>query len=324
MRPSRITTAATLCLTAVGAATALSGCASEDTTTPFSFGGSAGSAGSGVGGTFFSSSGSSSTSGASFSTSGGPAVTTTGGGGSGGGSGGAGAGAGGAPDTAGSSSGGSATDAGSGGGGGVAPFMCGKAAGTAPLIDDFEDSNNAVAQLDGRSGIWENFDDTSLAGSYAPKSPTALKGRNASVGYCVAASGYSVWGANLVANLSAPKCGYDASVYKGVCFWAKGSVTGGGPMVFAVGTDDTVPMASGGKCGANCNAHYELKLNGASSLTDEYKEYCVEWSALALPSISGPKPLDAKALVQLEWKFPAGAGVSTDGEICIDDVRFME
>jgi hypothetical protein len=202
--------------------------------------------------------------------------------------------------------------------------MCGKAAGAAPLIDDFEDGNITVAQLDGRSGNWENFDDTSLGGSYTPKSPTALEGRNASVGYCIAVSGYSVWGANLVANLSGPKCGYDASVYKGVCFWAKGSVTGGGPMVFAVGTDDTVPAASGGKCSETCNAHYELKLTGASALTDEYKEYCVEWDALALPSITEPKPLDAKALVQMEWKFPAGAGVSTDGEICIDDIRFLE
>jgi hypothetical protein len=322
MRRSSITTPSVLWLMACGA---LSGCASDDPTTPFGFSGTSGGtagggtgsvAGSSVGGTFFVPPGN--TSGASFTPGGGPPAT------GGGGSSTAGASVGGAPDTAGANSGGSSTEAGSGGGGGIAPFMCGKAQGTAPLIDDFEDSNNAVTGVDGRSGTWENFDDTSLNGSYAPKSPTALEGRNASVGYCVAVSGYKVWGANLVANLSSPKCGYDASVYKGVCFWAKGSVTGGGPLVFAVGTDDTVPAASGGKCAANCNAHYELKLTGDNALTDEYKEYCVEWSGLALPSIAGPKPLDTKAIVQLEWKFPAGASVSTDGEICIDDLRFLE
>jgi len=313
----------------------LDGCASsDDEKSPFGFdsaggtasGGTASVAGSSVGGTFFSGTGS--TSGASFTPGGATSAPGVAGGGSGGSGGSAGSTAGtstgGAPETAGASSGGTAAEAGSGGSGGSAPFVCGKAEGAAPLIDDFEDSNAFVAAVDGRSGVWENFDDSSLTGSYFPRSPTAAKGRNAGTGYCVAVSGYKEWGANLVANMSGTKCGYDASVYKGVCFWAKGSVAGGGPIVFAVGTDDTVPVASGGKCSANCNAHYQLKLTGESALTAEYKEYCAEWSELALPTISEPKPLDSKAIVQMEWKFPAGASVSTDGELCIDDVRFMQ
>jgi hypothetical protein len=326
-RPS-FTSAPLLGVMLCGACAALSGCeASEEGSPAFGFGNSSGAssagsssaAGSSVGGTFVNGTGN--VSGASFSPGGTPGATATGGGGSGGST--ASVGGGGGTDAAGASVGGSSTEAGSGGGGG-GPFVCGKAAGAAPLIDDFEDSNTAVTELDGRSGIWENFDDSSLTGSYVPRAPTALQGRNASVGYCVAVSGYSVWGANLVANLAAPKCGYDASAYQGVCFWAKGSLSGGGPLVFAVGTDDTVPEASGGKCTANCNAHYQLKLSGDSALADQYKEYCVEWAGLAPPTITQPKPLDAKAIVQLEWKFPAGAGVSTDGEICIDDVRFLE
>lgn len=326
-RRSRTTTASALWVLACGACAALGGCAaSDDEASPFNFdssgtagGGTASVAGSSVGGTFVS--GPSNNSGATFTPGGATSAPGMGGGGS---SGAAGTSAGGAPDTAGASSGGTLTDAGSGGSGGSGPFVCGKAEGAAPLVDDFEDSNTFVAAVDGRSGVWENFDDSSLTGTYAPRSPTALQGRSASAGYCVAISGYKEWGANLVANMSGTKCGYDASVYKGVCFWAKGSVAGGGPIVFAVGTDDTVPATSGGKCTANCNAHYQLKLTGDNALTAEYKEYCAEWSELALPTISEPKPLDTKAIVQMEWKFPAGASVSTDGELCIDDVRFLQ
>lgn len=224
-----------------------------------------------------------------------------------------GAGAGGVPSLAGAS-----------GGGGLAPVGCGISTGADALIDDFEDSNSLVAAVDARTGTWENFDDTSLTGSYAPKFPSALEGRDGSVGYCVTVKGYSEWGANLVANMSAPKCGYDASAYKGVCFWAKGSVEAGGPIIFAVGTSDTVPETSGGKCVTGCNSHYQLKLTGEHELTDAYKEYCVEWAALALPSVPQPKAMDSKAIVQMEWKFPAGAGESTDGQICIDDVRFLQ
>ncbi len=193
-----------------------------------------------------------------------------------------------------------------------------------PLIDDFEDSNIALKETDGRTGIWETFDDSSLTGVYSTRYP--MGAGHQGVGWCTDVSGYAQWGANLVASMADPKCGYDASVYKGVCFWAKGKVTAGGPLIFAIGTNDTVPTTSGGKCksATSCNSHYELKLSGDNALTDSYKQYCVEWSKLALPSIAMPKPLDPSGIVQVEWKFPAGAGVSTDGTICVDDITFMK
>jgi hypothetical protein len=210
------------------------------------------------------------------------------------------------------------------GSGGSAPAGCGKSTGTEPLIDDLEDGNTNAALVDGRSGVWETFDDSTLGGSFDPRAPTATQGRNASVGYCVSVSGYKQWGADLVVNMGSPKCSYDASAYKGVCFWARGKLDAGGPVEFSVATADTDPVTSGGACEANCNSHYRLKLTGDSALTEQYKQYCVEWAKLDLPRVPAPKPLDAKAIVHMEWKFPAGAGASTDGTLCVDDVSFMK
>ncbi len=320
-RPSTIANRFSLGLLAFAACAGFVGCGASDDEPPPTFGGPTGSvAGSSSGAPSNSSAGTFSAAG-TFSSSGGAGTFPSGGGGNGGT---AGTGTTGGLNDGGTAAGGTPSVAGSGGGGGSDPAGCGKSTGADPMIDDFEDVNGILKAVDGRSGIWENFDDTSLGGSYTPKFPTALLGKNGSAGYCVAVSGYSDWGANLVANMSAPKCGYDASAYKGVCFSAKGSVDAGGPIVFAVGTSDTVPETSGGKCVTGCNAHYQLKLTGEAALTDEYKEYCVEWAQLALPTVPQPKPLDATGIVQMEWKFPAGASKSTDGEICIDDVRFLQ
>lgn len=206
--------------------------------------------------------------------------------------------------------------------GGAAMAACGVSTGSDMNIDDFEDGDTLVKLVDGRTGFWNTYNDGSVGGIYSSHAPTALLGHNASNGFCTDIKGFKSWGANIVANMSQPPCGYDASPYTGVCFWAKGMATGAGSAIFAVGTSDTVPVASGGTCLAACNAHYEHHV----ALTDTYTKFCYKWADFSAPTIAAtatPKPtLDKSHIVQLEWKFPAKNMVSTDGSICIDDVTF--
>ena len=229
-----------------------------------------------------------------------------------------------------SSGGDSAAGANAAGAGGsdVLPPACGKSTGNEPSIDDFEANVPQVKPVDGRSGNWETFDDTSAGGVYSARTSAPGVGRNGTVGFCTNISGYKQWGANIVANMANPKCGYDATPYTGVCFWAKGKVTAEGPILFAVGTSDTVPATSGGACVSltGCNAHYEGVIGKSTAspnnvtLTDTYAQYCYKWSELS----ARPKPFDKAHIVQMEWKFPAHNGKSTDGSICIDDITFTK
>lgn len=210
-----------------------------------------------------------------------------------------------------------------GGSGGTASVGCAKSTGVDTLIDDFEDADMTLKLVDGRNGPWETFDDGTTGAVYASRSPTAAMGRGGTTGFCTSISGYKAWGANLVATMASPKCGYDASTYDGVCFWAKGKVTAGGPFVFAVGTSDTVPASSGGTCTeqGRCNAHYEAN----PALEDaDYKQYCYKWSALKSPNIVNPPAFASSSIVQIEWKFPAVGANSTDGSFCVDDVSFCK
>lgn len=301
-------------------------CSSDPAAPLFGLGGQAGS---GTGGSSSSTAGATATggsgttvSGGTFGTGGtgtlpdfGSGGTTAGGTSASGGSGG---------ETGGTDSGGSAaggTEAGGTGGG--APAGCAKSTGADTLIDDFEDADMTLKLVDGRNGPWETFDDGTTGAAYSSRMPTAAMGRGGTTGFCTSISGYKAWGANLVATMASPKCGYDASTYDGVCFWAKGKVTAGGPFVFAVGTSDTVPESSGGTCTVQgrCNAHYEA--NPALE-EGEYKQYCYKWSALKSPNIANPPAFAKSSVVQIEWKFPAGNSKSTDGSFCVDDVSFCK
>jgi hypothetical protein len=210
-----------------------------------------------------------------------------------------------------------------GGAAGSAPIGCGKSTGVEPLIDDFEDGDMALKMVDGRNGPWETFDDGSIGGVYGSRTPVAATGHGGTTGFCTTLSGYKAWGANVVASMSSPKCGYDASSYDGVCFWAKGKVTAGGPFVFAVGTSDTVPDTSGGACTqqGRCNSHYEAN----PALQDaDYKQYCYKWTELKSPNIPMPPAFNKATIVQIEWKFPASNAKSTEGSFCIDDISFCK
>jgi hypothetical protein len=299
-----------------GGATAL-GCSAEAPTpgTPApNAGGSAGTAattsGSGGGGT-------TSASGA------------TGGGGAGG-SAGASGGQSGASGSAGSSaagSGGSGFGGFSYGGSTAAPTRtCETAEGTDALLDDFEDSDVNVNVADHRDGKWSTNSDGSVGAVFTGTAPSAASGREGSVGWCISSAGHTTWGANMVLTPLVPSCGYDASAYQGVCFWAKGQVDAGGPVEFGLGTGDTVPTADGGACQVAANCWYGY-MASVENLSADWQQYCFAWDEFAqwagTPE-AAQFELDPASIVQMEWKFTArGAEAPTNGELCIDDVTFM-
>jgi hypothetical protein len=249
-------------------------------------------------------------------------IAGTGGGGTGGGLGGGGTGG------TGGSGGGTAGTGGYGGftygGTTSAPERtCAKAEGDDALLDDFEDSNTSIHAIDGRNGSWTTNKDATVGGSFVGTAPSASSGTMNSVGWCSTVSGYTDWGANIVLKPLAPVCGYDASKYLGICFDVKGSLeAGSGPVEFGVGTADTVPDADGGACVTNCWYNYMAEL----TLTNAYQEVCFDWADLTQWSgtpETAQFELDAESIVQLEWKFTdRDAGGATEGELCIDNVRF--
>jgi hypothetical protein len=209
----------------------------------------------------------------------------------------------------------------------VAPQRtCAASNGSDPVIDDFEALSPGIRNVDNRNGFWETFDDSTLGAIFEGKTPIEGVGRDGSHAWCSTVSGYTSWGANVVVSMLYPKCGYDATAYRGVCFWAKGRVDAGGPIVFSVGTADTVPLASGGTCGSDCWFNYQVDLTGLDENT--YNQFCYTWDELRqVPWATVTSAFDAQAVLQMEWKFPAIGDADpkqpTDGTICIDDLSFL-
>lgn len=234
------------------------------------------------------------------------------------------------------------------------PVDCyGPAVGDQPLIDDVDDLDKFVLDHEDRNGWWEAFDDEN--GTFVGKidfTPGEGQGVDGSGGRCVDVSGMNGWGAVISVNMGYPRCMYDASVYAGICFQAKGAFTQGDHLDFSVNTADTLGRPDGGRCDATTDAencekfwHYKTQMRGEGAedaaegetvLTDEYQEFCYTWEDLKQDAEAPtPRPFKVEEIVQFEWKWPGGwpteelddkgkpvAG-STDASLCLDNVRFM-
>jgi hypothetical protein len=237
----------------------------------------------------------------------------------------------------------------------LGPFECmGMATGEEPLIDDNEDLNKFIPFNEGRNGWWEAFDDEE--GTYDGKINYETgegEGVDGSNARCVDVEGFTTWGAVLSVSLGFPRCMYDASEYAGVCFEAKGTLRKGDLIDFSVNTADTLGTEDGGRCDQtngddNCERfwHYKTPIRaeadgvdaepGETLLDEEYRTFCFTWEDLQQDS-DAPTPFDknVQEIVQFEWKWGGGFDTgevddmgdaipgSTDGSLCLDDIRFM-
>jgi hypothetical protein len=235
----------------------------------------------------------------------------------------------------------------------MAPKTCTEAAtGDMPIIDDFDDDtliDKFVPNNEGRNGWWEAFeDDVGTFGGKVDFSTGEGQGVDGSNGRCVELTGHDLWGAVIAVNMGYPRCMYDASVYEGICFDAKGEIVKGEALEFSLNTADTLGSPDGGRCDApDCVKfyHYKTTLRDEDSTPavgevllspTEYRTFCFKWEDLRQAK-DAPTPFaqNTEEVVQFEWKWPGGWPTgevdangndipgSTDGTLCVDNVRFM-
>jgi hypothetical protein len=191
-----------------------------------------------------------------------------------------------------------------------------KATGTSPLIDDLEDRNGRVLPLEGRDGAWGIFNDGTGAQEPAPFEawhPTLIPGRRGASRYAMHTRGgaMSKWGATNNVALLESGC-YDASVYAGVTFYAKGPSR----VLLTVQMSDVVPAEFGGTCEKDCyDSHGK-----AFELGKRWQRYSVLWHELAQQGFGPPVDFDPRRLRTVMFGVTAA---DTPFDFWIDDVAFV-
>jgi hypothetical protein len=190
------------------------------------------------------------------------------------------------------------------------------------LIDDFEDGNNQVSLLDGRTGPLYTYVDTigstvsPGAGSiFAPAAGgNGTSARAAHVSGHLAGSG-TVW-AGMGMDLLTPKALYNGAKYTGISFFAKkGSSAASGALRVKVPDRDTDPT------GAICTV-CSNDFGSDITLNTAWTKYTIPFSAMTQQAGWGaPRPaaIDPTGLVAVQFQVTA-AGATYD--IWIDDVTF--
>lgn len=171
------------------------------------------------------------------------------------------------------------------------------AAGESPLLDDFEDGDTKLPWLERRSGFWIVYDDgTGLQKPRGGSQPFPEKipgGREQSLlALHTRGSGFKKWGAVLSTQLSARGC-YDASVYDGVRFWARGR----GKVVFAAMMSQVVSEKFGGSCVGEClDAHV-----ATIDLQKDWTLHTIRWEDLKQVGTGPALDFDARSLFSFSF-----------------------
>jgi hypothetical protein len=190
------------------------------------------------------------------------------------------------------------------------------ALGDAPLIDDFEDGDARVLLSEKRAGYWVVFNDGTS--TQQPRPGTNFRadripgGRgNSRFGLHVRGGKFTDWGASVAAELAPRRC-YDASVYAGLTFWARGR----GSVRVAAKMTQTVAEEFGGTCLTKCfDSHLTRR-----TLTPTWQQYTVLWEELAQAGFGQAVPFDAASLYSIELSM---LPEQTPFDFWIDDVAFL-
>ncbi len=186
-----------------------------------------------------------------------------------------------------------------------------RAGGSQPLIDDFEDGNPLIGSFESRVGLWDLYKDSDSPGTNMPLTPTIRPRPTRGNRYALHAVGGELrdWGATVQLAFQ-PSC-YDASVYGGISFSAKGP----GRVYAGVHEVRVVPVEWGGTCTHDCYDTHQRKVD----LGARWQNYSLKWSDLRQRGYDTP-PLDPKRIHSIAFLIQPG---DTPFDIWIDDVKFI-
>jgi hypothetical protein len=202
--------------------------------------------------------------------------------------------------------------------------------GPTDLIDDLEDGDDAISEANGRLGGWYTFNDESTTGTQIPPSesftPTTGGAGGSAFAAATSGTGFTVWGAGMGFDLNNPsavgqigdRAPYDASVYAGITFKARGNV----PIRVSLEVVGVTPTDRGGTCVPSTTEGEECDdLHGASlDLTSEWKEYSLAFSQLRQQGWGKAVPFAATDVTSV--LFQADKDLMFD--VAVDDVGFYE
>jgi endoglucanase len=202
--------------------------------------------------------------------------------------------------------------------------VCGTPACTAAaaVIDDFEDGNNIVAALEGRTGQLYTYADTigttvtPAAGSIFPPATGGNAGSARAAHFSGTIAAGSAAYAGFGADMLTPKALYSASKYTGISFFAKkGSAAASGAVRVKVPDRNTDPI--GGIC-TSCFNDFGVDL----ALTTTWTKYTIPFGTMTqLPGWGAPNPahVDPTGIAAVQFQVTA-AGAAYD--VWIDDLTF--
>ncbi|HEX2657333.1 MAG TPA: hypothetical protein VHU40_03635 [Polyangia bacterium] len=213
-------------------------------------------------------------------------------------------------------SGGSASGGTTGGGG---------AAGPEDIIETFEDNDGRINMIGGRQGPWHSFAESGCSNQQpSTASFMPVMGGANSTTYAAHASGsscgkfggigFELNNATMTAE-SAMSMAYNAGVYRGISFWAKGNAN----LRVEFGTKSFIPTDKGGSCTSNCwNVYGSRKVQGMVP-SSEWKQFTVLFSDLEREDGSKTPAFDATQLLGIAWK---SEGTSFD--FWLDEIQFVK
>ncbi len=239
----------------------------------------------------------------------------------------------GATGAAGSGSG----ESGSSGGGSSAAVDCSALplpANSDDVISTFEDGTGSVSQVAGRGGGFYMFNDgtgTQMPPPGALPDATKVDRCDSMFALCMSGSGFTMWGAGMGTDLgptsgggdggTGTKSPYDASMYKGISFWAKANAGSTGAIRVSLKDKNTAP--EGGVCddsvssGATaCNDDWGKAL----TLTMDWKPYTIMFADMRQSGWGAAySAFDVKNVYSLQFQVNQGL----DFDLCIDDLAFV-
>ncbi len=186
------------------------------------------------------------------------------------------------------------------------------AVGTSPVISDFEGCAIRVLQNEGRDGLWFTYDDGT----------DGTVGMNVQSGALhVTSSGWTGFGAGVGLTIGPSRsdtehCCYDAAVYAGIRFRARGK----GSFRTMLVTVDNLPLEMGGACDRPGDDCYNWP-GEITSLTGDWQTFELPFCELTPEVGWGGEvaPVNPKQIAQIQFRLPAGLNI----ELWMDDLEFM-